>query len=168
MHVVEYTGGMYFFVVASKAPRLKAPYIRTLGIAYAVLLTIMVVGQLFSYENFAMVLQQLGLRGGEPIMQVCAAALAVLEVGSIPFLLRMELSGLARIVSMIALWLSALSWLAIAIESLTTVGAADNIGILGDTVAIPGGWWAVFYGMALCVLAAWVSWGMYPLEKNRT
>ena len=124
---------------------------------------LLAVAQLFTFERFAEVLQlhYAGLGGG---VAVSAACIVTLEVAAIPFLLAMPLSKAARVLSMVAGWLAVATWCAL---SLLSAAGGDGTALLGATVELPGGWWTVCFTVALGVLTAWVSWGMWPLSAKR-
>jgi len=81
--------------------------------------------------------------------------------------LSMDLSPLMRVVSMVMCWIAAAAWIKMSLWLMLTTNAVHNIGLLGTKVSLMPGWWAVFFGIALGILAAWASWGMWPLPKRR-
>ena len=137
-----------------------------IALVYAGVLIVMTVAQLFSFEKFIPLLDDFGVSG-----YVVATLLVVCGVLALPFLLRMKLSIGFRWVSMVAGWVVAAMWVFLTI--LVNVGdfVVPNVGLLGASITLLPGWWAVFVALALCVLAAWASWGLWPgspsLEKRR-
>ena len=156
---------MRFFATATPAPKPKTKNSKIVSVFLAGLFIIMVVAQLFSYERFADVIGV--FVGDSPIVSVVAACIVTLEVAAIPFLLGMQLSFAARYVSMAAGWLVVLFWLVVSLATLIRLGMYDNAGFLGDTVALPGGWWAVFFSLGLATLSVWASWGMWPASRTK-
>ena len=53
-------------------------------------------------------------------------------------------------------------WLMLAVWANITKPDIETIGFLGTSIDLPVGWWAVAYVIALGILTAWVSWGMWP------
>jgi hypothetical protein len=159
---------MKFTVQATPAPRPKSKNIRPIAIVLVAIFTVMAVAQLFTYERFADVLNAYDLPGGVATATIAAAWLVVAEVAAIPFLLGMRLSPLARMTGVIAGWLVVIGWLKLSVWGVFTGNTPDNVGIFGDTLVLPGGWWIVFFMAALGVLVAWVSWGMWPSGKRQS
>jgi hypothetical protein len=157
---------MSFFVSATPAPQPKTTNIRAISLLSAAVITVMVVAQLFSFEDFPAVIASLWLPGGEVMAHIFSAVLVVCEVFMLPFLLSLPLSQLFRVVSMVLGWTAALLWLFLALWENITTYTIPNSGILGATVPLPVGWWSVFYALALASLVAWVSWGMWPKYKR--
>ncbi len=122
----------------------------------------LVVVQLFTFEKFGDVLRVMWPPGGTTNAPVYAALIVTFEVFSVPFLLRMTLSPLMRITSMVSGWLVIIAWLTLFVWQLSSGNVIANSGILGATVSVPVGWWSVFVMLGLGTLAAWVAWGMWP------
>lgn len=157
---------MSFFVQSTAAPESKTKNIKIVSIALAAVFVVLAVAQLYSYEDFPNVIASLWLPGGRPLAALVAALIVTGEVLAIPFLLGMRLSHAMRIVSMAAGWLVILAWLKIAIIINVSANAITNGGILGATVPVIPGWWMVCLFVALGVLSAWASWGMWPLPAR--
>lgn len=134
--------------------------------AYVAIIVIMTVAQLFSFEKFMPLLESFGLPG-----EAWATVLVVCGVLAVPFLLRMKLSTAMRWVSMVAGWIVAVGWLIITVWVNVAVPGVENMGLLGASVPLLPGWWAVFVVAGMGVLAAWASWGLWPgrrpLEPKR-
>lgn len=157
---------MTFFVKATSAPKPKTDTVRSISIGLAGVFILLAVAQLFSYEKFPAVINDMWLAGGDAFAPVWAAVIVTLEVAAVPFLLMMRLSPAARFVSMVAGWLAVLLWLGIFIWQNTEHAVVANSGILGATLKVPAGWWSVLLIAALGVLAAWCAWGMWPLKAR--
>lgn len=127
----------------------------------------MAVAQLFTFEDFPGVIAQMDLPGGEAFASIYAAFIVTVEIAALPFLLSMRLSPAARIVSMIAGWVAIAGWLFLSLWVNAVQPSTVDSGLLGATVSITAGWWEVFFSLALTVLAAWVAWGIWPLERKR-
>jgi hypothetical protein len=143
----------------------KTKNTRTVSIAFAAVLVVMAVAQLFTFEKFPHVISQMWLPYSE-LSSVYAAFIVTFEVAALPFLLSMRLSPAMRAVSMVAGWLSVLVWLAVALWENLSGNVTANGGFLGDTLSLPVGWWNVLFCIALGVMAAWASWGMWPLIRK--
>jgi len=158
---------MRLFVQAAAAPKPKTKNIRTVGVALAGVFVVMAVAQLFHFEEFPAVISAMWLPGGADVSSIRAAAIVVLEVGAIPFLLAMRLSPAMRVLSMVSGWLAIAAWFGASVWQNMSSGVIANSGFLGAAVKLPVGWWNILFCIALGVLAAWAAWGMWPL-KNRS
>lgn len=135
---------------------------------FAAILVVLVVLQLFGFSKFAGVIDDMWLPGVNGASSKLMAALVVtMEVFAVPFLLRMRLSPAMRVVSMVFGWLSVAWWLYVLIWQNVTVTAISNTGLLGSALTVPTGWWSVCFMLGVAVLAAWASWGLWPLPLRR-
>lgn len=157
---------MSFFLQSTVAPEPKTRDVKIVSVALAAVFVILAVAQLYSYEDFPDVIASLWLHGGRPFAELCAALLVTGEVVAVPFLLGMRLSPAMRIVSMVAGWVIIAVWLKIAVVINVSDNAITNSGVLGATVPLTPGWWMVCVFVALGVLSAWASWGMWPLSRR--
>ena len=147
------------------SPRTKdAPLI---GLAYAGIVTVFAVTQLFSFDKMSDLFDSFWLPGGTGFTHFLVAVLVVVEVFSLPFLLRIRVSQAMRVFSMLCGWLVAVIWLYISLWLALSTNALDNIGMLGTIVKLTPGWWSVLVSLGLGVLAAWSSWGMWPLKSRK-
>lgn len=127
----------------------KIIYVR---VAAAGVIVLAVVAQLFTYERFgAVVGQYVGI--GVPMADIMAAGTVTLEVAALPYLLAMQLSKAARMCSRIAGWLVGATWIAASFYAL--VYGVANVGLLGATVPISGGFYAVAVCLVFAVLILW-------------
>lgn len=138
---------------------------KRIALIYAVILVIMSVAQLFSFDKFLVLLEGFELPGAAT-GQLVAALLVVSAVFALPFLLGMKLSRAMRWLSMIAGWAVPIIWLALSIWVNLSDLAVGNIGMLGASVTLLPGWWAVFVAIGLGILAAWSSWGLWPGRRK--
>ena len=161
-----YTLSMSIFAQPTEAPIAKTKDAKRVAIFYAGILLIMVVGQLFTFEEFTLLITSFNLPGGVRFAHFITAFLVVAEVFALPFLLRMPLSRAFRWVSMTLGILVALIWIFLSVWIVTMAKDAANIGFLGTVVDIMPGLWAVFISAALLVLATWASWGLWPLNRG--
>lgn len=157
---------MSIFARVTKSPVTRGEATKQAATLYAGLLTIMVVCQLFSFEEFLTLFESFGLPFGQAFTATLPALLIVLELFAIPFLLRMYLSPAFRWVSMVFGWLAAGGWLFLTVWVDFTNQAPETIGYLGTVVTLTPGFWAVFLAVAMAILAAWASWGMWPGKRK--
>lgn len=155
------------FTQSILAPQPRTKNSATVALLLAGILVIMAVGQLFSFEKFIPLIESYWLPGGHGTAVVVASLLVTAEVFALPFLLRMRLSTLMRIVSMVAGWLVVAGWLKLAIWANVAANALSNIGFFGVHVMLPVGWWAVLFTLALGVLFVWAAWGLWPLKQSQ-
>lgn len=158
---------MSMFVKATPAPGAKTAETKQVSILYAGLLTVMAVTQLFTFEEFIELFPSFNLPLGDVLVYGLAPALVAAEVFALPFLLRMTVSPAFRFVSMLCGWFVAATWLFISTWVASTRIDADTIGFLGTLAGLTPGWWAVLISLALGVLAAWASWGLWPLRRTK-
>jgi hypothetical protein len=156
---------MSFFVQPTDAPTPKTANIRIVSLLLAAIFMVMVVAQLFTFEDYGDVIAGITGLSIAPAT-IVSAMMVVFEVAALPFLFSMRLSVLGRIVSMLSGWLTAVGWFLIALYANVTVGSVSNSGILGATVPLPSGWWMTFFFMGVIVLVIWSSWGMWPLIRS--
>lgn len=157
---------MSFFVQSAPARAPKTKNIRGISIALAGIITLMAVAQLFKFEEFPRVIEETWLPVGGDMSLLWAAFIVILEVLALPFLLAMYLSKAMRITSMVAGWLIAVVWLKITIWENISGSITANSGLLGATLPLPVGWWNVLLCLALGILVAWASWGMWPFARR--
>jgi hypothetical protein len=127
----------------------------------------MAVAQLFSFEDYGSVFAGMWLPGGADMASLYAAVIVILEVGAVPFLLMMFLSRAMRVLSMMAAWAAVIFWFVVTVAQNGSKHIIANDGMLGATVPLPVGWWAVLFSIALGIMAAWAAWGMWPLKSGR-
>lgn len=154
------------FAVASWPPPPKTKESKQAALAYAGVLTVMVVAQLFSFEKFIPLIESFGLPDGVS-GRVIAVALVVSSVLALPFLLRMKVSVAMRYLSMAAGWVVALMWVVLTVWVNISGVVVDNMGLLGASVGLLPGWWAVFVAAGMGILSAWASWGLWPARLER-
>lgn len=166
MYVWVYTFRMSIFVQATPAPTPKTKDVQRIALFYAIILVVMVVAQLFTFDDFLKLMTSFGFDGGIRLAHFTAAILVTAEVFALPFLLRMSLSPAFRFLSMLCGWLVALIWLKITILLVIQDGISNNVGFLGTAVNTMPGWWAIVMSIIFGILAAWASWGMWPYQQS--
>jgi hypothetical protein len=165
--IAVYTVGMRRFASALNAPEPKSQYVRTISLLLAGIFTAFAFSQLYSFDEFTEIVASYGLFGGADTAEVFAAVIVVLEVFALPFLLRMRLSRLMRVMSMGCGWLVVFVWALISKWLVLFTSGQENVGFLGGVAQLSPGWWAVFVSVALGILSAWASWGMWPVAKKK-
>ena len=156
---------IFIKAILNRKPRTKEA--QKIAYMYAIILIVFVLAQLFTFDDFLTLIESFWLPGGAPVAHLLGGIIVISEVFALPFLLGMKLSPLMRIISMGLGWLVPLIWLKLSFWLVLTVNAVSNIGILGTKVRLIPGWWAVFFSLALGILAAWASWGLWPLVGQR-
>ncbi len=134
---------------------------------YAILLVVLVVAQLFTFDKFLPFLDTLGLPGGTRMAYFLGALVVSAEVFALPFLLRMPISRAFRWFSMFCGWLVAAIWVKLSFFIVFSDSSFDNVGYLGTLVKLTPGWWAIFFSLALVVLTIWASWGLWPGKRKK-
>jgi len=158
---------MRFFVKATAAPKPKTAETRQVAYFYAGILVIILLCQLFTFDDFLLLIESFWLPGGVPLAHLLGGVIVACELLALPFLLGMKLSSLMRVICMICGWLVSFIWIFLSLWLILTVNNISNIGILGTVVDILPGWWAVFIWLAIGILSAWSSWGMWPLKSRQ-
>jgi len=156
--------------ILAKATSAKKPKTResqNVAYIYAAILVILALTQLFTFDKFLVLLESFWLPGGKTVAYLLGSGIVVCEVLALPFLLRLKLSPLMRITCMVLGWMVPIIWLLLTIWLLSTINAISNIGFFGTTVELMPGWWAIFVCIAIAILAAWASWGLWPFEGSK-
>lgn len=157
-----YTWAMSIFVKAVAAPSARSDAAKQVAVAYAALLAVMAVAQLFTFETLPALFESFGLPVGEPFVVALPAIVVALEVLALPFLLRMVLSPAFRVLSMGAGWLVALFWIFTASWVVAVQPLAETVGFLGTVVSLIPGVWAIGFSCLMGLASAWASWGLWP------
>ncbi len=158
---------MSVLVKSTPAPAPRTDTAAKISILYAAILVVMAVAQLFTFEEFLPYIQSLHLPLSTSTIYVLGPLIVISEVFAVPFLLRMWLSLAFRYLSMFLGWMAAGLWLFISFWTVTSSTSVDTVGFLGTVVSLVPGWWAVFISLALGVLAAWSSWGLWPGKRTK-
>lgn len=136
------------------------------AIIAAAVLTVMLLAQLFEYEDFIIILGSLLPFNDIVMTKIVAACLVLVELLAIPYLLGMYMSALMRFVSACFAGLVAVFWL---FTSFTNAHAV-NSGLFSTTLEIPGGILATAWSLLLfCVTVILLyeeSRSGIPLEKK--
>ncbi len=153
---------MSIFVKATVAPEPKSEQSKQIALFYAVVLVVMAVAQLFTFEAFTKLVISFNLPLPGTLPYLLVPLLIVCEVLALPFLLRMRLSPAFRVLSMLAALLVPIKWIFITVWLVSSGQPVDTVGFLGTIGQLLPGWWAVLMSIALAVMAAWSAWGLWP------
>lgn len=162
----EYTRGMRK-VVAVHAPKPRSDAIKYFAWAYAAIITVMAVLQLFAFEDFLPLLSAYVLPGGDGMAMVAASLIAIVEVFALPFLLRMTLSPLMRWFSLVCSLAVAGAWLKLSVFAILTNVSLENSGLLGSKIEVATGLPMMAVAVGLLTLALVCVWGMWPLANKK-
>jgi len=157
---------MKIFVKATKAKKPRTSESQKIAYAYAAILVIFALTQLFTFDKFLILVESFGLPGSDIVARLFVSTIVTSEVLALPFLLGLNLSQLMRVISMVLGWAVPLVWLKVTLWLLFTTNSVSNIGLLGTTIKLVPGWWLVFVSIALGILSAWASWGLWPGKRE--
>lgn len=159
---------MNIFDKVTSAKKAKTKDSQTIAYAYAAILVVFAVMQLFTFSKFLLILEGFNFPGGIPIAHLLAGLITACEVLALPFLLSLKLSHIMRVTSMVLGWLVPFMWFMLVFWMIVSNNVSSNssIGFFGSVIKLIPGWWAVFVSLALGVLAAWSSWGLWPLKSH--
>jgi hypothetical protein len=150
--LVAYTETMTFFVQPTDAPKPANIVAFYAGLAAAALLTVVSVAQLFTYEEFPAVLSVVyPVPGGYGGATLFAALLVTIEALAVPYLLRMRLSPLMRLLSQACGVASCLVWLVLGLYLVVQDGSMVSSGLLGATIPVRDGWLPLLFAFSLFV-----------------
>lgn len=133
---------------------------------YAIILVVFLLAQLYTFDDFLRLVESFGLPGGIAVAHLLGGIIVASELLALPFLLGMSLSPLMRTFSMGLGWLVPSIWIKLSFWLVLTVNSVPNVGLLGTKVRLMPGWWAVFFCIAIGILAAWASWGLWPFTSK--
>lgn len=156
---------MKVFVQPTRAQEPKTEAAKLISLFYAVILTLMIVAQLFTFEAFIELIISFNLPVSDVVVSAVAPVLVAYELFALPFLLRMTVSSAFRLLSIVCGWLVPAVWLAITVSLAISQPAVETVGFLGTAVDLVPGWWAVGISLLFGVMAAWASWGLWPARK---
>ncbi len=162
-----YPSNMNLIVKALPAKKPRTLESQKVSYMFAVILIIFLLSQLYSFDEFLLLVESFWIPGGYVSSQLLASIIVTTELFALPFLLGMSLSPLMRICSMVCCWLAPTIWLLLSIWLNVTTNAVSNIGFLGTTVSLIPGWWTMFFSFALVMLSIWASWGLWPFPISK-
>lgn len=161
--VKSYTKNMSILTKATSANQPKTADSQKIIYFYALILIIFLLCQLFSYEDFVLLIESFWLPGGDPFARFLSSLIVASELFALPFLLRMKLSSLMRVISMVLSWIVPIVWISLSLWVNLTTNAISNMGFLGSVVRITPGVYTVLISIALAILSIWSSWALWPI-----
>lgn len=156
---------MTVFVKPSIAPQPRNLLVRFLSVGLAGVFVIMALAQLFTFDELVEVIPALGLPLAGGFEYALIPLIVAAEVFALPFLLTMTVSVAFRWLSMFCGWFVAAAWVIISGYLLVNSMDVVNTGIVGMVVEV-GGVATFIVGLALTVLVAWASWGLWPARSR--
>ncbi|MDB5183507.1 MAG: rane protein of unknown function [Candidatus Saccharibacteria bacterium] len=162
---VRYTIHMVF-ATAKKAIEPRFNNAQTVAWVYVTILAIMVVGQLFAFEDFVPLMASYVVPINYGMSTFVACLIALTEVFALPFLLRMPLSPLMRWFSLVCGILAPAIWVKLGLFAVFGHTALTNSGMFGTKVSIHSGWLQLIVSLLLLGLAAWSAYGLWPVRKK--
>ena len=115
-----------------------------LGMVHLLLL----ITQLFTYEDFPAVIRTWSMPGGEPMVVFLAVILPLAELVSLPYLISMNISQRVLLISRYATLSVGTLWVIISLW-LTIRTAVAESGLFGATISLPAGLWMLGYAVFL-------------------
>jgi len=113
-------------------------------LALGIVVTFLIITQLFTFEKFADITSGWHVAGGGVVAALLAGLLPLLELGSLPFLLSMDMSRGSRWVSQACLLAVSAAWFGVALWCFLAVPMSES-GLFGATLPLLNGWWTVAF-----------------------
>lgn len=146
------------FATATLPPKLKNKNAQWFAWLLAGIFLLLSLVQLVRFEKFITLIEDYLPDGGVAAGQVIAALLVVFEVFALPFLLRMKLSPLMRIFSMVCGWLASLLLLGLVILMSSSQLTISDSGTFGLIANIASSEWAIWFASGTITLTGIVSY----------
>lgn len=133
-------------------------------VSYALgfLSTALAVAQMVSFEDFVLAIQSYGVTAGGGSIAL-AIGLIVLEIASVPFLFRLTISPLMRLVSALAVVFLPCAWVVLTGMGLLTGVESENAGYFGHFLTVE------VSSVGFTLLVVWltiVGWAFGPLRGH--
>ncbi len=158
---------MSIFPKVTPALKPKSKESIQVAVFYSVILVVMSLAQLFTFEEFIELIPSFNLPVSGALPYLVAPLVVVAQVFALPFLLRMAVSPAFRWFSMFMGWLVAVLWTLISIWVVGSHQPVETIGFAGTALNLMPGWWAVCISISFGILAAWASWGLWPARRTK-
>ena len=113
-------------------------------LALGIVVTFLIITQLFTFEKFVDITSGWYVAGGGIMAALLAGLLPLLELGSLPFLLSMDMSRGSRWVSQACLLAVSAAWFGMALWCFLAVPMSES-GLFGATLPLLNGWWTVAF-----------------------
>ena len=121
-------------------------------LALGIVVTFLIITQLFTFVDIT---SGWHVAGGGIMAALLAGLLPLLELGSLPFLLSMDMSRGSRWVSQACLLVVSAVWFGVALWCFLAVPMSES-GLFGATLPLLNGWWTVAFTGLLGVAAVLV------------
>lgn len=161
-----HTLNMSIFPKATDASSVKTKDSAKVALMQAVVLVVVIVAQLFTFEDFLSIFVDMHL-ASDATTYLVASSLVSAEVFSLPFLLRLKLSPAMRVFSMLLLWIVSVSWFAIGVILPITEPGMSTSGLLGSLVDVKPGYPLIISSILFGLLTAWSTWGLWPFNHKK-
>lgn len=152
---------MSLFLKAEDATPVKSRSSLIASLLLAAILVAMSMAQLYSFEDFILIVSGFLPYGASESAGVWAALLIVAQIGALPFLLSMRLSPAFRMLSMALGWLALLAWLVVSFRLSISSGQGMS-GVLGSVIDLPSGLWMFYFFLGLLGLNLMANIGRWP------
>lgn len=156
---------MKYFAKPVDAPAVKFKNAEYLGLGLAAIFVIITVAQLFTFEDFIVIIEKSLTPVSVFLAAIAPPLLVVSGVFFLPFLLRMRISIAFRWLSMILGWVSSALWLFLAVRSFYD---DSSFAILGSVVSVPGGIVSLVAAILLSAGVAVCSYALWPGAKRQS
>ena len=113
-------------------------------LALGIVVTFLIITQLFTFEKFADITSGWHMAGGGVVAALLAGVLPLLELGGLPFLLSMDMSRGSRRISQACLLVVSAVWFGVALWCFLAVPMSES-GLFGATLPLLNGWWTVVF-----------------------
>ena len=147
-------------VIATEAPEFRTSTVQIAAWVYAAVLTMMAVGQLYAFEKFIPLLQDYQLPGGYGTATLIACLAVVAEIFALPFLLRMPLSPLMRMVSRALCVIAPMIWIVLALHAYAANIIPPHGGIFGSKIEVQ-------VSLQLLLAAIYLALALYIVYGSR-
>jgi hypothetical protein len=141
------------FPVTVKPPKVTDKHIIYSGWGLAMFSSILVLLQLFRIDKIILEVGRMGFPGGERVDTLIYVLAVVAEIFSIPYLLRMKVSPLARVVSGFLVVFASWLWL---IVHLWMIGDSASTLQLGNYINLPASIFTIALNIIWLGLSMWV------------
>lgn len=131
--------------------------IKNISFIYVFILILMLLSQLFTYEDFILLIESYWLPGGKVFARLLSFLIVFSELFAIPFLLNMKLSAIIRNISISFSFVLPIIWLFLTTWTTFTINSLSNLGLLGSIVAIKPAFVWIIFSLGLVSLS-WLSY----------
>lgn len=151
-------------IQATLPPKLINKKLYQLAAVYALVIVVCMLGQLFRFDNIIATAAKADLPIGQ-LAVVFWTVLQVLQLFALPFLLRIQVSQLMRLVSLVAALLVPIFWAVLAGWQLSVTN--PSIGIFGTEVEVLNVWWLTAIMVAVGIVGFSAAIGSIATSKKQ-